>query len=37
VAAGVLVGTLAGAMARVLVLQFPLIELVGYATLASAL
>lgn len=37
VAAGVLVGTLAGAMARLLVFQFPLIELVGYATLASAL
>ena len=37
VAAGVLVGTLAGAMARLIVLQYPLIELVGYATIVSAL
>ncbi len=37
VAAGVLVGTLAGAMARLIVLQYPLIELAGYATIVSAL
>lgn len=37
VAAGVLVGTLAGGMARLLVIQYPLIKLLGYAALASAL
>jgi undecaprenyl-diphosphatase len=37
VAAGMLVGTLAGGMARLIVLKYPLIELVGYATLVSAL
>lgn len=37
VAAGVLVGTLAGIAARLLVLEFPLLKLAGYATLASSL
>ncbi|HEV2846325.1 MAG TPA: phosphatase PAP2 family protein [Thermoanaerobaculia bacterium] len=37
VAAGILVGTLTGGMARLIVLKYPLIELVGYATLVSAL
>ncbi|HSU81373.1 MAG TPA: phosphatase PAP2 family protein [Thermoanaerobaculia bacterium] len=34
VAAGVLVGTLAGTGARLLVYEYPLLKLVGYATLA---
>ncbi len=34
VAAGVLVGTLAGTGARLLVFEYPLLKLVGYATLA---
>lgn len=37
VAAGMLVGTLSGILARLLVVQFPLIELAGFATLASVL
>lgn len=37
VTAGMLVGTLAGALARLLVVQFPMLELAGYATLASLL
>ncbi len=36
VAAGVLVGTVAGTAARLFVLQFPLLKLAGYATLAAA-
>jgi undecaprenyl-diphosphatase len=36
VAAGVLVGTLAGTGARLLVFEYPLLKLVGYATLASS-
>lgn len=35
VAAGVLVGTVAGTAARLCVLQFPLLKLAGYATLAA--
>ena len=35
VAAGVLVGTVAGTAARLCVLQFPLLKLAGYATLAT--
>jgi undecaprenyl-diphosphatase len=35
VAAGVLVGTVAGTGARLCVLQFPLLKLAGYATLAA--
>jgi membrane-associated phospholipid phosphatase len=35
VAAGVLVGTLAGTGARLLVFEYPLLKLVGYATLTS--
>jgi undecaprenyl-diphosphatase len=36
VAAGVLVGTLAGTAAKLLVVEYPLLKLVGYAVLASA-
>jgi undecaprenyl-diphosphatase len=35
VAAGMLVGTLAGTAARLLVVQYPLLQFVGYATLLS--
>lgn len=35
VAAGILVGTLSGTAAKLLVGQYPLLQLVGYATLAS--
>jgi undecaprenyl-diphosphatase len=35
VAAGVLLGTLAGTAARILVSHYPLLKLMGYATLAS--
>jgi membrane-associated phospholipid phosphatase len=35
VAAGLLVGTLAGTGARLLVFEYPLLKLVSYATLAS--
>jgi undecaprenyl-diphosphatase len=35
VAAGVLVGTLSGTAAKLLVLEYPLLKLVGYATLAA--
>ncbi|HKI05097.1 MAG TPA: phosphatase PAP2 family protein [Thermoanaerobaculia bacterium] len=37
VAAGMLVGTLAGTAAKLLVVQYPLLEFVGYASLASVL
>jgi undecaprenyl-diphosphatase len=35
VAAGMLVGTVCGTAAKLLVVQYPLLQLVGYATLAS--
>ena len=35
VAAGVLVGTVTGTAARLCVIQFPLLKLAGYATLAA--
>jgi undecaprenyl-diphosphatase len=35
VAAGMLVGTASGTVAKLLVVQFPLLKLLGYATLAS--
>ncbi len=34
VAAGILVGTLAGTAAQLLIVQYPLLQLIGYATLA---
>jgi len=37
VAAGMLVGTLAGTAAKLLIVQYPLLKLVGYASLVSVL